>query len=235
MTCRVFYVAPEIFVAFPGMRLVVATVERLDNTVVRPSVERAWIAAWESVGKDGLYDAREHPFVKAWRNDFATQGVSMKRFPTSVEALMRRALKGGVPFSINPLVDFYNSITLSFSCPAGAFDIDMISERIELRRTGVGDCFQSLDSSEIAAVPPNEIAYASGTQVLTRHFMWRQSKFALVTPQTQTVFLVAEVPSVAGKEMAHGIETAFADGLHEHFGCTTKTFILDEKSTEIDW
>jgi DNA/RNA-binding domain of Phe-tRNA-synthetase-like protein len=39
-------------------------------------------------------------------------GVSGRKFPSSIEALLRRAFKGGEPLRINPLVDFYNAVSL---------------------------------------------------------------------------------------------------------------------------
>ena len=50
-------------------------------------------------------------------------GVSRKKSPSSVEALVRRAGKGGEPVSISPVVDFYNAISLKYLVPAGGFDI----------------------------------------------------------------------------------------------------------------
>ena len=49
----------------------------------------------------------------------------MKRFPISIEAMLRRALKGGA-FRINPLVDLYNALSLRHICPAGAVDLDAV-------------------------------------------------------------------------------------------------------------
>ncbi|MDP8946327.1 MAG: hypothetical protein M3N03_10425 [Actinomycetota bacterium] len=39
-------------------------------------------------------------------------GVSGRKFPSSIEDLLRRAFKGGEPLRINPLVDFYNAVSL---------------------------------------------------------------------------------------------------------------------------
>ena len=79
---------------FSGMRLVVAVVNGLDNRSQREGVTTMWTTAWRNVNAHAVDDARKHPFVDAWRQDFARLGVSMKRFPTSVEAMFRRATKG---------------------------------------------------------------------------------------------------------------------------------------------
>ena len=230
-----FWVDPRLFSCFPGMHLVVAVVDGLDNRTQREGVNAMWTAAWRDVTTHGVDDARKHPYVAAWRRDFAGLGVSMKRFPTSVEAMFRRALKGGQIFNINPLVDFYNALTLRHICPAGAFDLGALNEPVELRFTRKGDRFTALDSVEVVDIPPDEIAYASGNNVLTRHFMWRQSRAGLVNNESSEIFLVSEIPRVAGIETAAAMQQDFKQGLAEHFGCDCLSFVLGEGLTEIDW
>ena len=230
-----FWVDPQLFNCFPGMYLVVAIVDGLDNHTQREGVDAMWAAAWRDANTDGVDDARKHPYVDAWRRDFAKLNVSMKRFPTSVEAMFRRALKGGQIFTINPLVDFYNALTLRHICPAGAFDLGALNEPIELRFTREGDRFTALDAIEVIDIPPGEIAYTSGNTVLTRHFMWRQSRAGLVNNESSEIFLVSEIPGVAGIPTANAMQNDFKQGLAEHFGCDCLSFLLNEDLTEIKW
>lgn len=230
-----FDVEPEIFEHFPGMHLVVAIVEDLDNTAPRPAVSRFWSESWTAATSDGLEDARKHPHVEAWRRDFAALGVSMKRFPTSIEALLRRALRGGEVFTINPLVDFYNALSVRYVHPVGAFDLGALSAPIALRRTRDQDRFTALDADEDTAVPPGEIAYASGESILTRHFMWRQSRLALVGAHSRDVFLVSEIPGVAGADAARQMHDAMVGGLRELFERECQSFVMHAQSTRIEW
>lgn len=55
---------------------------------------------------------------------------------------------------------------------------------LELRLTRRGDTFQALDKNEPVAVPDGEVAYVTGRTVLTRHFVWRQSRAGIITPET---------------------------------------------------
>ena len=167
-------------------------------------------------------------------SSFRGTGVSAKKFPTSIEAMLRRALKGGTPFHINPLVDFYNALSLHHVVPAGAWDLDEILEDLQLRFTRPGDRFTALDASEAIAVAEDEIAYACGEVVLTRHFMWRQAKQALVSAETRNVFLVSEIPGIAGPGVAEAMRRDMVSGLEQHFGVESASAILDRDRPVFD-
>jgi DNA/RNA-binding domain of Phe-tRNA-synthetase-like protein len=161
-------------------------------------------------------------------------GVSAKEFPSSIEALLRRALKGAEPFHINPLVDFYNAISLRHTVPAGGFDLADLSG-LELRRTVPGDTFRGLDTEERVVVPPGEVAYTDGTTVLTRHFVWRQSRVGLITPATRSVFLVSEILGEVGGFVAEAVCSDLSDGLVRYFGVAPQTYILSRGTLEVSW
>ena len=217
------------------MHLAVAVVEGIDNRTGANVLNTFWDDAWSGVNALGFDDARKHPYVDAWRQGFRELGVSMKRFPTSIEALLRRALKGGDVFRINPLVDFYNALSLIHVCPAGAFDLDVVDNTVALRMTRNTDSFQALDSDELIQVDAGEIAYASGDNVLTRHFMWRQSRLALVSERTRNVFLVSEIPGCAGAEVAQAMRTSMVDGLSRFFGRDCVSTVLSMGDSGYQW
>ncbi len=230
-----FQVDPKVYHSFPGMRLAIAVTEGLDNRTAQVPVSELWQQTWQNVTQLGVDDARVHPYVKAWRENFAALGVSMKRFPTSIEAMLRRALKGGEAFSINPLVDFYNALSLQYVCPAGALDLGVLEKPLVLRLTTGEDRFTALDSSESIAVPEGEIAYTSGTDILTRHFMWRQSQLALVTPDSTRIFMVSEIPGLAGEPVAEAMRESMVVGLRDLFGLECQSFLMTNDQPSIRW
>ena len=223
----------RIFDSFPGLHLAVAVARDLRNTSSE-SLEKQWKESWRSAGALDLPNAQSHPYVNAWREHLRSVGVSGKKFPTSIEAMLRRALKSGEPFHINPLVDFYNALSLRHVVPAGAWDLDEVPEDLHLRFTRAGDRFTALDASDEIEVAADEIAYASGPVVLTRHFMWRQARQALVGPETRNVFLVSEIPGIAGRSVAEAMRRDMVSGLEEHFGVKAKSAILDPACPVLD-
>ena len=226
-------VEPRIFDSFPGLHLAVALARGLRNTPSE-ALELRWAEAWREAGARDLPNAQSHPYVSAWREHLRGAGVSGKKFPTSIEAMLRRALKGGEPFHINPLVDFYNALSLHHVVPAGAWDLDEVLEDLQLRFTRAGDHFTALDETQAVAVAEGEIAYASGPVVLTRHFMWRQARQALVRPETRNVFLVSEIPGIAGRSVAEAMRRDMVSGLEQHFGVAAKSALLDSGHPVID-
>jgi DNA/RNA-binding domain of Phe-tRNA-synthetase-like protein len=230
-----FTVEPAIFERFPGMRIPVAVARGLNNAVAPDGVTELWRAAWRGAASAAAYgNAQSHPRIVPWRERFRAMGVSGKEFPSSAEALLRRSLKGGEPFTINPLVDFYNAISLQHVCPAGGFDLAEITG-LQLRLTHAGDTFHGLDAAEPLALPPGEVAYTDGATVLTRHFVWRQAREALVTPATRDVILLSEVLGEVGNATAEAVLNDFRDGLATHFGVDARTFIVSEEQPRVVW
>lgn len=229
-------VRPEVFALFPGLRIAVAVADGLDNGQERPSVATLWRAAWDGARAASVYgNAQSHPRVRPWRERLRVAGAPPKDFPSSIEALLRRALKGGEPFTINPLVDFYNAVSLEHTVPAGGFDLGQVRGPIELRLTGQGDSFTALGEETAVPVPPGEVAYADGRDILTRHIVWRQSRLGLIGPATREVMLVSEVLGEVGGEVVDEVLESFRAGLFAHFGVTARTFVVDETTPAVAW
>ncbi|MBA2366725.1 MAG: hypothetical protein H0V77_09790 [Actinobacteria bacterium] len=232
-----FSVAPVVFESFPGLRLVVALAEEIDNHSPKPDLLQLWRHTWEEAGrwKGTGVNAQSHPRVRPWRDAMGAIGVSGQKFPSSVEAILRRAMKGGEPFSINPLVDYYNLVSLRHVVPAGGFDLEKLDDKLELRLTRRGDMFLALDESEPLAVADGEVAYVTGQVVLTRHFVWRQSRAGLLMPGTRSVFLVSEILGTLGKRLADTVTEDFQAGLTRYFDSVPQTFLVDEAHPSITW
>lgn len=231
-----YVVHPEIFRRFPGMRLAVAVASGIDNRTERPRITDRWRQVWMDAARAAAYgNAQSHPRVLPWRKWFRAMGVSGKEFPSSIEALLKRALKGGEPFRINPLVDFYNSVSLRNIVPAGGFDLGELHGPLELRLTKTGDRFIPLDAEVPEEIAPGEVVYTDGQNVLTRHFVWRQARAGLITPSTREVFLVSEVLGEVNGALAESVLTEFRSGLAEEFGAKSIGFLVDEKTSQISW
>ncbi|NIM49136.1 MAG: hypothetical protein GTO22_07725 [Gemmatimonadales bacterium] len=231
-----FTVEPGIFEAFPAMRIVVAIAKGVDNTATYPVVQSQWQAAWDGAREASRYgNSQSHPHVRPWRDALQQLGVSGKKFPSSIEALLRRAMKGGPPFSINPLVDFYNAVSLRHVVPAGGFDISDLRDVLTLRFTRSGDTFQALDEDSPSAVPPGEVAYATDSTVLTRHFVWRQARTALIRRETRDIVLVSEILGALPQTIVDSIEAEFRQGVESTFQVDCETYCIDAEHLTVSW
>ena len=236
-----YVIAPEIFERFPGMRVAVAVAEGVDNVTPRPAVEALWRESWLAAGKLAAQYAnpQSHPHVAPWREAFKGMGLSSKDFRSSIEAILRRAMKGGEPFRINPLVDFYNAISLRHVSPAGGFDFGALAAPIELRPSRADEPFLALGAAEPELLPPGEVSYVCGDAVLTRHFVWRQAQLGALVPATQHVFLVSEVlgevDRLSNGTVVDAMLAAFCAGLRYYFGVTARPFVLDAEHPRCAW
>jgi DNA/RNA-binding domain of Phe-tRNA-synthetase-like protein len=229
-------VRDEIWERFPGMEIAIAVARGVDNTVPHPSVADDWRATWDGAAAlaHEYENAQAHPHVAAWRTAFREMGLAPRDFRSSIEALLRRAMRGGEPFSISPLVDFYNAVSLAHIVPVGGFDLGDISGPIEVRLTRAGDTYHGLDSDERIAIPPGEVAYVDGSVLLTRHFVWRQSREGMVTPETRDGLLLTEVLGAVGPAVTVEALAAFRDGFETHFGITPFTATLTAANPAVE-
>lgn len=168
-----FEIDKKIFEHFPGMKVVTLLAKDLAGDVDKEQVDKVLNEAWISAGKASTEygNPQSHPYIKTWADRMRAIGVTRKKFPSSIEAMVRRAGKRGEPFRISPLVDFYNSISLKYLVPAGAYDIDELSNNLVLGFSKEGDIFHALDSKEEIQVDQGEVSYLDGNQVITRHFI----------------------------------------------------------------
>jgi DNA/RNA-binding domain of Phe-tRNA-synthetase-like protein len=227
----VFRIAPEVFARIPGLSVVAVVAHGL--ACADPgAVARSWRAAWARVhAAYGYENAQSHPHVAAWRLAMRGIGASHKEYPTSVEALVRRALKQPEPFSVVPFVDFYNAVSLDHVVPAGAYDLESLGGDLELRETRAGDTFHALAAAAPEPLPPGEVAYATGSDVVTRHLVWRQSHRGAIVPGTQAAILLTEIlPGQAA--LAEPVTEAYVAGARALFGATVRAALLSPSLPE---
>lgn len=231
-----FLISPDIFARFSGIRLAVVVAHGIDNQHTPTTIADQWQSVWNEAQAAKQYgNAQSHPHVRPWREHFRALGISSKDFPSSIEALLRRALKGGEPFSINALVDFYNAVSLRYVVPVGGFDIDQLHGPLELRLTQEGDTFTALGEQTFVPVPAGEVAYADGQTVLTRHFVWRQAQTGLIAPSTRSVFLVSEILGEVGQDVAEAVLADLHTGVQTLFNVPAQTFLLDSRNPAASW
>ena len=232
-----FSVEAKIFEYFPGMRLVAAAAYGLhlpeDRGPVAADLDEAWAMAAAAASAYG--NPQSHPNIKPWGERMKKAGAPRKDFPCSIEALTRRAGKGGRPLTIHPFVDFYNAVSLRHLVPAGGFDIDALREGLALRLSRPGDTFAALDGGESVAVPAGEVSYADGGVIITRHFVWKQSRHAIITPESKNIFFVSEILGELPPETAQNVCDSLSEGLVRFFRTEVRTDILDagRRSMEI--
>ena len=106
-----FKVSEKIFESYPDLMVGVIVVKDVVNT--GSSEELVGLlrqAETELRQMPGIEPVNQHPKIASWREAHKKFGNSPKKYPPSVQAVVRRVVKGGQLPHINKLVDIYNYI-----------------------------------------------------------------------------------------------------------------------------
>jgi DNA/RNA-binding domain of Phe-tRNA-synthetase-like protein len=167
------------------------------------------------------------PEIDVWRRAFRRLGWSASTYQSSVEALVRRTLKGNPPPSINPAVDLANAASLRFLVPIGAHDLATAPNGLTVRASLPGDRFLPLGDGAPEEPEVGEIVYVHDHDVRTRRWVWRQSRTGLVTPDSRTILF----PIDAFQGVTAAAAVAAADWLSEQLqsllGATVQRGLVD--------
>jgi DNA/RNA-binding domain of Phe-tRNA-synthetase-like protein len=133
----------------------------------------------------------QNPVVSVWREAF-TNFKTKKGARSSIEALLRRIDKGNAVGSINPLVDLYNAISLTYGLPSGMEDLDALTGDLRLTITKGGDDFLALGDTEPDPTLPGELCYLDDVGGVCRCWNWRDGQRTMLTKNTKKAIAVIE-------------------------------------------
>ena len=208
-------VAPEIFQRHPDYRV---NVVYADGLVNGPSgghslalLDAAELQARERFAGRAVGDL---PHLAAWRAAYLSFGARPSRFPCSAEALLRRALGGGLP-RVSQLVDLYNAISLTHLLPVGGEDRDLLVGDVVLRFADGGETFDTREHGELVtvAVEAGEVIWCDAAGVTCRRWNWRQCARTALTGRVTSAYFVLDAlgPGTEG-ELSAATE-ALVEGL----------------------
>ena len=133
----------------------------------------------------------QNPVVAVWREAFM-KFKTKKGARSSIEALLRRIDKGNAVGTINPMVDLYNAISLTFGLPCGMEDLDTVKGDLRLTITKGGDDFLALGDLESDPTFPGELCYLDDLGGVCRCWNWRDGQRTMLTEKTKIAIAVIE-------------------------------------------
>lgn len=222
-----YQVSKEIFEKLPTAFFGAVAVRGLDNTKPQPELEAMLqenIAACEAYFADKK--PKETMDIIPYREAFRALGINPSKFLCSIEALLTRIAKGkGFP-TINGIVDLGNAVSIKYRLPIGAHDLDTIDQGLDVRAAQAGDTFIALGETEEETPDAGEAIYASGSEVRTRRWTWRQSERGKITQDTKAVLFPIDGFSdvneaqvrLAAEEFAVLLRRFFGDGVEIETG-----------------
>ncbi len=189
--------------AFPGTLIILVTAEGLRGTEPWPEPAKALEEMEAEVAAGTWAPADEdHRRIASWHAAYRSFGTNPRRERPSVDALARRlARKGALP-RINPAVDTYNTVSVRYGLPAGAFDLAAVIGDIHIRYADGTEDFTPLGEPDVIEHPkPGEIIYTDDASVLTRHWNHRDAHRTRVSEHSRHVtFIMETVESARDKE-----------------------------------
>ena len=221
-----FSVEKRIFQTAPNLCVGVVVAKGIDNTHDNITLtDNLQVAVSKAKCKFGAQSAKEIPELLIYRNTLEKLSINPNKFPCSIEALLNRIVKDkGIP-SISAVVDLLNTISITYGVAIGAHDLDTLLDGLTLRYSTDDDVFE--DTSD--KIKGEELIYASGNQIRTRRWIWRQSELGRVTPDSKNI-----VFSIDGfqdnRDSVIAARNALADQLEKVFGCNVKTGLLEQKN-----
>lgn len=213
-------VDPRIWALAPSYRalsisLQRATPDRNDPRVIDDHVAAAEhaVQANEPVWASAHFDA--------WRQAFRAFGAKPQRTPCSAEALRRRVERDGSLPTINPVVDLYNAVSVTYAVPIGGEDWDAYAGHPRLVRAGGDELFETFKEGEPAteAPDPGEVIWRDDLGVTCRRWNWRQSSRTRLSEQARSMWFILEaldpMPNTellnASQHLSNGLLLLFPD------------------------
>lgn len=133
---------------------------------------------------------KEEEWILPYREAFRKLNINPNKYMCSIEALMTRISKGNDIPHINSIVDLGNALSLKYELPIGVHDMDnLIDGDIQIRESDGSENFTPFGSSEAEHPEVGEIIYASGNEVKTRRWTWRQGEKSKVTEESKNFFI----------------------------------------------
>jgi Uncharacterized conserved protein len=182
---------------FPQAEIGIVVINGMDNSEAKyaehPEIESNLKEANKEVNKFFTSDQLSQcSVVSVWRDAFQ-KFKKKKGNRASIEALLSRVIKGNAVGTINPLVDIYNSVSLTYGLPVGGENLDSFAGNLRLTISEEGgDEFLALGDEENNPTLPGELCYLDDIGAVCRCWNWRDGQRTMLTEETKNAFLIIE-------------------------------------------
>jgi DNA/RNA-binding domain of Phe-tRNA-synthetase-like protein len=231
-----YTINPEVFGLNPNLRVGIIIAKGITNTETTPKETERLRDAEKNVREIiKSEELRSQPMIKGYRLVLENAGINPNKFVNSIEAIMRRVLKGGHLPTINSLVDLCNAISIENQISLGGHDLADIEDDLSVGFTKGIEKFLPFGAEEYEPVEAGELVFTSGKVVQTRKWIWRQSELGKMTFNTHDVFFqlvgfddAPDSPLIKSMDSLEEI-------LKQKFKVTYKRYIVKPENPEIEF
>lgn len=229
-----FIVKPDFWAVFPHASIAVVLAKGVDNASACPEAEALLEGAHREAGKYlGAAAFAENPAVAVWREAYR-QFKTKKGARCSIEALLKRVENGRGVGPINPLVDIYNAVSLTWGLPCGGEDLDTFQGDLLLCTADGTEPFRALGDEEDEPPFPGEIVYKDDAGAVCRCWNWRDGQRTMLTENTKNAFLILECVDPVRTEDLKAAAAMLAEKVQTLCGGTASVHILSKDAPEAE-
>ncbi|MCR5525258.1 MAG: hypothetical protein K6F18_06315 [Lactobacillus sp.] len=160
---------------------------------------------------------RLNPVIDQWRKAYQ-QFKKKKGARASVEALLKRADQGRTFEPINPLVDVYNSVSMTYGVPVGIEDRDKITGDMHLGIAKGGEAFDSVGDGKNEPALEGEVLWYDNEGAVCRCLNWRDGERTMLTEDSQNVVAVIESVNAEQIKRANEAMDELSKLINHYFG-----------------
>jgi DNA/RNA-binding domain of Phe-tRNA-synthetase-like protein len=229
-----FLIEDDFWNIFPDTKIGIVLASNINNSAHNAStfetmLRKAEVSAKSHLTKDIL---SENEVIREWREAYQ-KFKTKKGARSSIEALLNRVSKGNPINLINPLVDIYNSISLTYGLPCGGEDIDTFVGNVKLTKANGSEHFITLGTDENSPPLENEIVYKDDAGAICRCWNWRESVRTMLTEKTKHAFLCIELLDGAKMKTLESALAELEHNIQDYLSGSCKIHILDINNREI--
>lgn len=149
------------------------------------------------------------PHPSAWRDAYRAFGAKPQRTRPSVEALLRRLDRDGLP-RVDRITDVYNAVSIAHQLPIGGEDRAAYTGPARLVRADGTEDFDTTAAGEpvVEHPDPGEVVWRDDIGVTCRRWNWRQGTRTRITTDTTHALFILDVLDPVSDDDAHAAADA---------------------------
>lgn len=229
-----FIIEKDFWDVFPEVKIGVVICYDINNSLLNQEKYQSMIDEAQKQAKKFLTKENfsDNEVIRIWRDSYQ-KFKTKKGARSSIEALLKRVNNGNKINSINPLVDIYNTISLTFGLPCGGEDFDKIVGNLKLTKANGDENFIVLGSNENSLPYSGEIIYKDDEGAVCRCWNWREAVRTMLTPATTNAFLCLELVNKAQEIEFNAALKSLTTMVQDNLGGKCSFEILDINKQEI--
>ncbi len=234
-----FIITNEFWELFPEAEIAIVVAKGIQNTEaqvadVRKEINELLKQSSKEAEKflsAGVFS--QNKVISVWREAYQ-QFKTKKGVRCSIEALLKRIDKEIGVSPINPLVDIYNSVSLTYGLPCGGEDIDTFEGDLLLTKANGDEPFLALGDEEASNALPGEIIYKDDAGAVCRCWNWRDGQRTMLTNDTVNAFLIIESVDPSRSEDLKAAVSKLAELTAKYLGGSAEIVHLNKNNREMN-